>query len=85
MESIWFDGVHGDEIPHHHLCPAEGEFPILCVITGTRMTAHGDPISGIVIDQQGRNLVDLLLAGAIEEFPAGLKGDRFHAQGANLP
>ena len=23
MESIRIDGVHGDEILHHHLCPAE--------------------------------------------------------------
>src|SRR5262249_5327990 len=85
MESIWIHGVHRDEILYHHLCPTEGEFAILLLIAGASVPAHGDSVSRVMIDEQGRNLVDLLLASVVEAFPARLKGDRFDPECADLP
>ena len=64
---------------------ARESFLIFLLITGARVTAHSDPVSRIVIDEQGGDLVDLLLAGRVEELAAGLKGDRFDTQSADLP
>src|SRR5262245_1450907 len=84
MESICIDGVHGDEILRYHLSSSQGEFVILLLIAGTRMAAHSDPVSRIVIDEQAGDLVDLLFAGSVKELPACLKGDWFNTQCADL-
>src|SRR5882724_473313 len=77
MESICIDGVHGDEILCHHFSSSQGEFPIFLLIAGARVTPHRDPVSWVVIDEQGGNLVDLLLASSIEELAGSLKSNRF--------
>jgi hypothetical protein len=51
VESIRIDGVYGDEILHDHLRPRQGEFPVLVLVAGARMTPHSDPIARIVIDE----------------------------------
>src|SRR5207237_10668321 len=52
VESIWVNGVHGDEILYHHLRPTARELLILLLIAGTSMTSHRHAIPRVVIDQQ---------------------------------
>jgi hypothetical protein len=85
VQSIWGNGVHRDEILYHHLGPTEGELFIFLFIASASVTAHGYPISRIVIDEQNGNLVDLLLTSVVEAFSSHLKGDRFNTQCTNLP
>ena len=70
--------MHRDEILYHHLGSTEGEFFIFLLIASASVTAHGHPVSRVVIDEQGGNLVDLLLTSVVEAFSPRLKGNRFN-------
>ncbi len=67
MESIGIDRVYDGQILCHRLRSGQGELAIFLLITGARVTAHSDPVSRVVSDEQGGDLVDLLLTGRVEE------------------